>query len=302
MLDGGFDLTHPDLVPNIDFAASADMTGQGLAFAFPAGFSHGTHVAGTVAAADNGFGVIGVAPSAKLVLVKVLFDTPSGGSGSFEDVIEGIYHAADQNIQVMNMSLGAVIPRGGKGSNEVSALANAVKAALKYAEGKGVTVFVSAGNDAADLDGGDRGAVRFQTGLPHVVGVSALGPNGWAKNPNQSLNPSYYTNFGTSMVDFAAPGGDFLAYPGNDLCTIVITRPCWVFDGVFSTSKNGWAWAQGTSMASPHAAGVAALIISETGNSNPAFVKAEMRKRALDGGKPGRDDFWGHGLTNTGAQ
>lgn len=307
VLDGGFDLDHPDLQPNIDLGSSADMTGEGLQFnPLIAGgnFSHGSHVAGTIAAADNAFGTIGVAPSATLVLVKVLSDA---GSGSFEDVIAGIYHAANQGVQVMNMSLGAVIPRGGPGANEISALANAVKAAMDYAEKQGVTVVTSAGNAAADLNG-DGSNVRFQTGLGSNLGISALGPDGggWAYNPNIGLAPSYYTNYGTSMVDFAAPGGDFLAYPTNENCTIVsggvipITRPCWVFDGVFSTSNNGWAWAQGTSMAAPHAAGVAALIISETGNSRPSHVFQAMRQRAVEGGKPGRDDFFGHGVANTG--
>jgi subtilisin family serine protease len=302
VLDTGFDLDHPDLAPNIDFASSADMTGEGLAFTVP-GFSHGSHVAGTIGAADNAFGTIGVAPDVDLVLVKVLFDA---GSGTFTDIIEGIYYAATQNVQVMNMSLGAVVPRGGADAAAISHLANAVKAAMAYATQQGVTVVTSAGNAAADLDG-DGDNVRFQTGLGHNLGVAALGPNGWAKNPNQSLNPSYYTNYGTSMVDFAAPGGDFLAYTGTDNCTVAgLTRPCWVFDGVFSTSSNlnpaiaSYAWAQGTSMAAPHTAGVAALIISETGNSDPEFVFAEMRKRAIDGGKVGRDDFYGHGAANTG--
>ena len=296
ILDGGFDLDHPDLQPNIDFARSADMTGEGLQFGL-AGFSHGSHTAGTVGAADNGFGTIGVAPEVDLILVKVLGDA---GSGSFADVIAGIYHATNVGADVMNMSLGATIIRGGPGANEVSALANAVKAAMTHAWQNGVTVVVSAGNAAADLDG-DGSTVRFQTGLGHNVGVAALGPNGWAKDPTQELNPSYYTNYGTSMVDFAAPGGDFLAYPDNDLCVVAgLSRPCWVFDGVFSTSNNGWAWAQGTSMASPHAAGVAALIINETGNSNPAHVLQEMRKRAVESGKPGKDDFYGHGIANTG--
>lgn len=302
VLDTGFDLDHPDLAPNIDFASSADMTGEGLQYTLPDPFSHGTHTAGTVAAADNGFGTIGVAPEAQLVLVKVLSDA---GSGSFADIINGIYYATSQNVQVMSMSLGTVIPRSSKAlgspglSSAVSALANAVKAAMKYAEQQGVTVVVSAGNAASDLDG-DGSAVRFQTGLGSNLGISALGPQNWATYPDQDLAPASYTNFGTSMVDFAAPGGDFI-YPGNELCTVAgITRPCWVFDLVFSTGNNSWYWSAGTSMAAPHAAGVAALIISETGDSNPAHVRAEMRKRAVDGGKPGVDDYFGHGIANTG--
>lgn len=306
VLDTGFDLDHPDLAPNIDFAASADMAGEGLSYHLNDPFSHGSHVAGTIAAADNGFGTIGVAPEATLVLVKVLSDA---GSGSFEDIIEGIYYAANQNVQVMNMSLGAVIPRGGKGTNEISALANAVKAAMDYAEKKGVTVVVSAGNAGADLNG-DGSNVRFQTGLGSNLGIAATTAVGYyangGANTGQTLIPASYTNYGTSMVDFAAPGGDTL-YPGNENCLVAgLVRPCWVFDLVFSTGSNlnpaiaSYFWSAGTSMASPHAAGVAALIISETGNSNPAHVMREMRARAVDGGKPGRDGFFGHGQANTG--
>ncbi len=298
VLDGGFDTDHPDLAPNINLSLSADMTGEGLVYALPDTFSHGTHVAGTIAAADNGFGTIGVAPDAELVLVKVLGDA---GSGSFADVIAGIYHAANVDADVINMSLGALIPRQGLGGDNaaVSALANAVNKAITYAHQNGTTVIVSAGNDAEDLDG-DKGAVRFNTGMSHAVGISALAPENWASNGNVPLDPAGYTNFGTSMVDFSAPGGDF-DYPGNENCTVAgLTRPCWVFDFVFSTGNNGWYWSVGTSMASPHAAGVAALIISETGNSDPAQVIREMRKRASDGGKPGRDDVYGHGIANSG--
>ncbi|MEQ1932188.1 MAG: S8 family serine peptidase [Parvularculaceae bacterium] len=244
------------------------------------------------------------------MLVKVLFDS---GSGSFEDVIEGIYHAANQNVQVMNMSLGAVIPRGGPGTNEISALANAVRHALTYASQRGVTVVTSAGNAAADLDG-DGSNIRFQTGLGHNLGVSATTAVGFyanaGANTGQALIPTSYTNYGTSMVDFAAPGGDTL-YPGNENCGVstpptVTVRPCWVLDLIFSTGSNltpgigSYYWSGGTSMAAPHAAGVAALIISETGDSNPAHVAAEMRKRSVEGGKPGNDDFFGNGQANTG--
>lgn len=305
VLDTGFDTDHPDLAAAIDFASSADMTGEGLTYSLPDAFSHGSHTAGTIGARDNGIGTIGVAPECTLVLVKVLGDA---GSGSFEDIIEGIYHAANQNVQVMNMSLGAVIPKGGPGTNEISALANAVRHAMDYAEKQGVTVVVSAGNAAADLDGGDQGAVRFQTGLGSNVGVAATTAVGYyaVGGLGQDLIPTSYTNYGTSMVDFAAPGGDTL-YPGNENCNVNgLIRPCWVLDLIFSTGSNltpgvaTYFWSGGTSMAAPHVAGVAALIISETGNSNPAHVMQELRHRALEGGKPGRDDFFGHGQANTG--
>ncbi len=297
VLDGGFDTDHPDLAPNVNLALSQDFTGEGLVYALPDTFSHGTHTAGTIGAADNGFGTIGVAPEVELVLVKVLGD---GGSGSFADVIAGIYHAANVDADVISMSLGAYIVRQGQGGENagISALQNAVNKAITYAHQQGSTVIVSAGNDAQDLNG-DKGAVRFQTGMSHAVGISAVATQNWAGGATE-LYPATYTNYGTSMVDFAAPGGD-VAYPGNENCTVAgITRPCWVFDLVFSTGNNGWYWSGGTSMAAPHAAGVAALIISETGDSSPAHVMREMRRRGIDGGKKGRDGVYGHGLANTG--
>jgi subtilisin family serine protease len=297
VLDTGFDLDHPDLVPNINLALSADMTGQGLQYTLPDAFSHGTHVAGTIAAADNGFGVIGVAPEAELVLVKVLEDE---GSGSFEDIIAGIYYATSVDADVINMSLGAMIPRKGDvpgDASEISALANAVGKAITYATQQGTTVIVSAGNDGLDLDG-DGGMVRFNTGMPNAIGISAVAPFNWAGDPDgrDTLYPASYTNYGTSMVEFAAPGGD-AAYPGEENCTVAgLVRPCWVFDLVFSTGNGGWFWSGGTSMAAPHAAGVAALIISANGGSmKPSQVVAAMRKVGLDLGKPGADDYFGRG-------
>ncbi len=300
VLDGGFDLDHPDLAPNINLALSADFTGEGLEYGLPGPFSHGTHVAGTIAAADNAFGTIGVAPEAELVLVKVLGDS---GSGSFADVIAGIYHAAMVDADVMNMSLGATIPRSNKDQDPgfaaaVSGLANAVSQAMSWARQQGTLVIVSAGNAGSDLDG-DRSIVRFNNGLSGAVGISALTTLNWASQipgENETLVPASYTNYGTSQVEFSAPGGGY-DYPGNEGCVVAgLARPCWVFDFVFSTGNGGWYWSVGTSMAAPHAAGVAALIISENGGSmSPAQVEAQMRMRGLDLGKPGADDYFGRG-------
>jgi subtilisin family serine protease len=234
------------------------------------------------------------------VLVKVLGD---GGSGSFSDVIAGIYHAASVDADVMNMSLGAVIPRSNKGeypgyAAEVSALANAVSQAMSWARKQGTLVIVSAGNAGTDLDG-DGSIVRFNNGLSGAVGISALTTINWASQilgENETLVPASYTNYGTSSVEFSAPGGS-VDYPGNEGCIVAgLARPCWVFDLVFSTGIGGWYWSGGTSMAAPHAAGVAALIISENGGEMaPAQVEAAMRMRGLDLGKRGADDFFGRG-------
>lgn len=296
VLDGGFDLDHPDLAPNINLALSADFTGEGLQYSFPGPFSHGTHVAGTIAAADNGFGTIGVAPGAELVLVKVLGDA---GSGSFANVIAGIYHAASVDADVINMSLGTAIPRS-VDPRGVAALEVAVSQAVAWAYQQGTTVIVSGGNAASDLDG-DGNVVRFNSTARHTIEISALTTLSWASNPDQDLVPASYTNYGTSGITFSAPGGS-VDYPGNEGCVVAgLARPCWVFDLVFSTGNGGWYWSAGTSMAAPHAAGVAALIIAENGGDmHPAQVERELRARGIDMGKPGRDDFYGHGLVNSG--
>lgn len=302
ILDGGFDLDHPDLAPNINLGLSANFVpGEDLQYGLPGPFSHGTHVAGTVAAADNGFGVIGVAPEAELVLVKVLGD---GGSGAFSWVLSGILHAADVGADVINMSLGADIPQGtGLGSSEVAALRAAHNRALNYAYQSGATIIVAAGNDARDGDH-DKSMVVFPADIPHAISISATAPQGWAVDPANTFldNPASYTNYGQSAIDFAAPGGDY-SYAFQDpssLCTVAgLTRPCYVFDYVFSTGNGGWYWSVGTSMAAPHAAGVAALIIGKNGGDMPpAQVKAAMRRSAEDLGKPGKDDFYGSGRVN----
>ncbi len=307
VLDTGFDLDHPDLMPNINFDLSMNFVeGESLQYMLPDAFSHGTHVAGTIAAAQNGFGVIGVAPEAELVLVKVLEDE---GSGSFADVISGIVYAANVGADVINMSLGAAFNKRGiydedgnriAGANEVAALLTAIGRATTYAYRQGATVISSAGNSAVDSNkSADLVFVPSQS--PHVIAISATAPIGWATDPlNISLdNLAHYSNYGLSHIAFAAPGGDYI-YPGEEACTIAgLTRPCWVFDLVFSTGNNGWYWGAGTSMASPHAAGVAAIIIGANGGSmHPAQVEAALRASADDLGKPGKDAYYGHGRVN----
>jgi len=310
VLDGGFNMNHPDLVPNINYTLSADMTGEGIAYGpnvdDPTGiFSHGTHVAGTIGAARNTVGVIGVAPDVELVLVKVLRNE---GSGSFEDVVEGIIYAANADADVINMSLGADIPQGaGVGSNEVAALRATMNRAISYAYQSGAIVLVAAGNDGRDLDA-DQSTTVFPAGLNHAVSISATAPIGWATDPaNANLDfLASYSNFGRSGISFAAPGGD-ASYPGNELCPIGgLVRPCYVFDLVFSTGgfANGghnFYWSAGTSMATPHAAGIAALIIAENGGSmHPAQVEAELRARSEDLGQAGNDPIYGGGRLSTG--
>lgn len=308
VLDTGFDLDHPDLAPNIDFGASTDFTGQGLSYGLPDPFSHGSHTAGTVAAADNSFGTIGVAPDATLILVKMLFDE---GFGTFEDGIAAIVYAAGPaDADVISMSWGARVPRTGDPTDpdldtpeEVAELKHALNLATRYANKQGATLVASAGNDAEDYDQ-NTGILSLPAMSDHVLAISATAPIGWAVDPSVTLdNLASYSNFGNSIIDFAAPGGDFV-YPGNENCTVVLTRPCWVFDLVFSTGSNlnpavaSYFWAAGTSMAAPHVAGTAAIIIGANGGSmSPRNVERALKQSTDRFGSP---KFFGHGRVNAG--
>jgi len=310
VIDEGFDLFHPDLAPNIVDSTSFVPGAPTAQYLLADPFSHGSHTSGTIGAADNGFGTIGVAPEVDLILIKSLDEI--AGSGQFSWIIAGILYAADNGADVINMSLGATIPRScdfGPGNKLPAVLCaellNATHAAITYAYQSGTTVVASIGNDGRDLDH-DADLVEIPGMGPHHLGIAATAPIGWAKDPSVSLdNPASYTNFGRSAVDFAAPGGDFLfAFePGGfDVCTVgIVNQLCYVFDYVFSVGNNSWYWSIGTSMAAPHAAGVAALIISENGGDmHPAQVMAEMRKRSDDLGQPGNDPFYGHGRVSSG--
>ena len=295
VLDSGIDAGHPDIAPNLNLALSTSFVpGEGVDIQPGFYFNHGTHVAGIIGAADNGIGTIGVAPEVELVAVKVLSEIT--GSGSFAGIIQGIVYAANIDADIINMSLGADIPHNAPG---VAELFVATGRATTYATQQGTLVIAAAGNDARDLDH-DASLKSFPAELPHVVSVSATAPVGWALDPgNTNLdNLASFSNYGQNGIDLAAPGGDFIL-PGNDACTIVVTRPCWVFDLVFSTISEGWGWAAGTSMAAPHAAGVAALIISKNGGPmSPAHVLRELQQSADDLGKPGNDDAYGKGRVN----
>lgn len=300
ILDSGIDCDHPDLQPNLNAGLSTSFVAGETVCEMPGGFNHGSHVAGTVAAADNAFGAIGIAPEAEIVAVKVL--SAYTGSGSFASIIGGIVYAADADADLVNMSLGV---RGGLPvTPETHSLAGAVQRALTYARQQGTTVIASAGNDGIDFDTatdpyGNR-PIAFPGGLHGVIGVSATAPAGWGLSPMTDKDLlAHYSSHGKVVVNFAAPGGDW-DYPGNENCTIAgITRPCFVFDYVFSTTNGGWAWAAGTSMAAPHVTGVAALIIGANGGDmDPSEVLSALTHGADDIGDQGIDAFYGRGRVN----
>ncbi len=227
------------------------------------GHAHGTHVAGTIAqTTNNAYGVVGLAHKAKIMPVKVLSD---GGSGSVASIANGIRWAADHKAKVINMSLG-----GGMYS---STLAKAVK----YAHDKGVTVVCAAGN-------GGRQKVEYPAAYDGAVAISALGPDG---------KLAFYSSYGKEL-DFAAPGGD----------TRVDLNKDGIPDGVLQDtiavgdpSSHGFFPFQGTSMATPHAAAAAALVIA-TGVTDPDRVEQILESTARDLKDPIR---YGAGALDAGA-
>ncbi len=201
---------------------------------------HGTHVAGTIAqSTNNGFGVAGIAYEATLMPLKVL---STSGGGTVADIAEAIRFAADHGANIVNMSLG--------GGGESSAMAEAID----YAHKKGVLIIAAAGNSG-------QSSASYPARYPHVLGVAALESSG---------QKAAYSNFGAG-VDISAPGG---STSGEDTAGGILQN---TIDP--STGESTFAAFQGTSMAAPHVAGVAALV-SASGVKDPDEVAAALMQSA----------------------
>ena len=202
---------------------------------------HGTHVAGTVAqSTNNGFGVAGVAFKAKLMPLKVL---SRSGSGAIADIAEAIRFAADNGADVINMSL------GGGGESKL------MREAIDYAHSKGVVIVAAAGNEG-------RAQASYPARYPNVIAVSAIGPD---------RQKTFYSNYGQG-VDIAAPGG---ATQKSQLDGILQETIDPRDSGEFL-----FRYFQGTSMASPHVAGVAALVKSRDRSLTPDQVWEVLKASA----------------------
>ena len=319
VIDGGIYAAHPDLAGTVDVAASRSFVPAASAtdtcrpaFNCDTGtFWHGTHVAGIIAAHGN---VLGIAPGATIIGVKALHN----GSGSFGSIISALLYAStDARADIINMSLGAEFARHEDGAAE---LRSALNRAVNFATAHGSLVVVSAGNSGIDFDHPASFACDAQ-GTPcpadytvtpaesgNAIAISATGPYDFAHGATDFRRPASYSNYGSSLVWLAAPGGD-AALPGNAVCVLPLLPPyairqlCWVFDMVFSTARGstaagGYSWAAGTSMAAPAASAVAALIKQKNPAAGPAQLKAGLAQSADDEGKVGHDDFYGGGFVN----
>ena len=230
--------------------------------------SHGTHVAGTIAqSTNNNYGVAGVAYSCSIMPVKVL---NKQGSGTLQQLVDGIYFATNNGAKVISMSLG--YPPGyypGKALDD----------ALNYAYSNGVTVVAASGNNEA-------GTVSYPAAYEKCIAVGATRYDGSRSN---------YSNYGDAL-DVMAPGGDTSLDQNGDGYRDGILQN--TFDPNTKNPKDfGFWFFQGTSMATPHISGVAALLIAK-GANGPEEVMAAIQNTATDLGTSGWDQYYGYGLIN----
>jgi serine protease len=272
---------------------------------------HGTHVSGTIGQLTNdGIGTAGVAFNVKLMPVKVLasaWDLLFAGltnisdvGGSDDDVARGIRYAADNGAKVLNMSLGSSGPPDCATRSNQPDCSPVIEAAMRYAVGKGCFITVAGGNEFEDTVvpyGTNPTSViaEIASRIPGAVSVAAV---------DRAKAHAYYSSSG-SYIELSAPGGSERGF-GSDgfvrqqtfdfnLTDTFLKPPAQFVAPRFDAF--GYIGYIGTSMAAPHVAGVAAMLMQQ-GVTDPAVIEEILEKTAVDLGTPGRDNTFGFGLVD----
>jgi serine protease len=289
---------------NIPWAVSPDLSASRLVsphdfvFAAPGGAvldmdSHATHVASTIGEDTNNGMLAGIAYQVKIMPVKVClgywdlmilqaqagipgFISPDAGGCPIDAIASGIRYAADNGAKVINLSLGGTDPQ------------TTLRDAIVYAVGKGAFVSIAMGNEYEDGNPTEYPAA-YAPGIDGAMSVAAVG---------KTLSRAFYSNTG-SYCEIAAPGGDSrVAGTAGEIWQVTMslgsTSPFLIVPAFNVYVERAM---QGTSMATPHVSGMAALLMSQIGPSaTPALIEQMIRKTARDLGAPGRDDEYGYGL------
>lgn len=268
---------------------------------------HGTNVATQVSSKAVAFA--GVTSKTTLIGVKVL---GANGRGSLSAILNGVLWAADHGADVANMSLGGGFAKAGNGR-----FVGLINKTFNYAKQKGMLIVVAAGNDGADLDHDGNFHADF-CNEPQVMCVSAVGPaTGTGFGVQTAMDtPAFFTNFGRSAISVAAPGGNaqfvngqlvVSAWPwGKDIASWVwslCSRTVAAVDGqgniVFPYAGHNYICGDiGTSQATPHVTGLAALLVAERGRGQPSAIRNAIQNSADDLGQPGTDPYYGRGRIN----
>jgi lantibiotic leader peptide-processing serine protease len=285
VVDTGIDYTHPDIKDNYAY-------GKSFVPGYPDAMDedgHGTHVAGSIAGKGR---IMGVGPDLKVAAYRVF--GPTGGAAT-SDIANALMTAADDNVDVVNMSLGGYdwFQDPQYATKDVVADVRLFNRAIQYAIKKGVTVVGSAGNNGVDisspgkLSGEDPGSVHRSPSSQTMIRVSAGG---------KLKNLAFYSNYGVGKIDVMAPGGDLgpnydpISRTGRDNSYLCLS----------SVLGGQYAYYAGTSMAAPKTAALAGVIIAKYGKDQitPSQVKHIIQTSAEDVFKNGYDEQSGFGLIN----
>jgi subtilisin family serine protease len=296
VLDTGIAYNHPDLAPNM--VHNACYTVYNPCLPYPSLHYHGTHVAGTVAAAFGGGSAVGVGPNLGLANYNVFERTADGLVAYDEALWEAMFDAAERRFDVINMSLGGYIVRSD--SPEDVAVWTAWNRVAKYVTRQEVTIVASSGNGHADLNGP---LDHIPSDVPPIISVGATGIRTDPVYPQAGASDvrAYYSNYGAA-VTLVAPGGDrgpdhsgFPSYRYLIYSDYVTAHPVCA---ATASCPIGYAWAGGTSMAAPQVSGAAGLLKDADPDLKARQVTAILKRTATD---LGDRHLYGHGMLDVAA-